>query len=75
MRYAFLPNSAHRQGEVQDLEGVLGLVLREDGVFADGAAEMSDRLVGASALVAAPKPGLWQGERLSVCPRSILRAF
>lgn len=38
MRYAFLPNSTHRQGEVQDLEGDLGLVLGVDGEFADGVA-------------------------------------
>jgi len=37
----FLPNSARRQGEAQDLEGDLGLVLGVDGEFADGIAEMS----------------------------------
>jgi hypothetical protein len=33
--------STHRQREVQDLEGDLGLVLGVDGEFADGIAEMS----------------------------------
>ena len=33
--------STHRQREVQDLEGDLGLVLGVDGEFADGFAEMS----------------------------------
>jgi hypothetical protein len=34
---------------VQDLEGDLGLVLGIDGEFADGIAEMSERLTGAAA--------------------------
>ena len=40
---------ALRQGEVQDLEGDLGLVLGVDGEFADGVAEMSERRTGAAA--------------------------
>jgi len=34
---------------VQDLEGDLGLVLGVDGEFAEGFAEMSERLAGAAA--------------------------
>jgi hypothetical protein len=34
---------------VQDLEGDLGLVLGVDGEFADGIAEMSERLTGRAA--------------------------
>jgi hypothetical protein len=34
---------------VQDLEGDLGLVLGVDGEFADGIAEMSERLAGCAA--------------------------
>ena len=60
---------------MQDLEGDLGLVLGVDGEFADGLAEMSERLAGRAAGGAAPKLGLWLGGRLSVCSRAILWAF
>jgi hypothetical protein len=42
---AFLQNSRHRQGEVQDLEGDLGLVLGVEREFPDGFAEMGERRI------------------------------